>query len=419
MFNKTRYRLVLLFSLVFFLLFNGLGAVLYYSTEKRLYAQTDRAMKNEMNGFTFISNRQPGRNFPFRPPQLMTFVQWDAHGNVQFQAPRDGVEEPLLETLKQAGVEGAFVNITVQDSEYRVLTKTVPNGRLQIAYNLEPERNVLHNLLFLIGTGSLVSLLIAVMTGLFLASRALVPIQKAWEQQQQFVSDASHELRTPLSVLQLHLERLFRHPERTVEQESAKIAVMIDETKRMSKMVGDLLTLARSDSHQFQLQYTKVELAGMIVKVANEFEDLCRLKGIRLRTYTPEALSMTGDPDYLHQLLVIVLDNALKYTHKGSISLRTETDGSYVTIEIADTGIGIKKEDLPHVFDRFYRADKARRRSDGGVGLGLSIAKWIVEAHHGSIRAESNEGQGTVIQMRFPCEWNPKLLKKRRRIFQS
>lgn len=403
MFNKTRNRLVLLFSLVFFLLVNGLGTILYYSTEQRLYAQMDRSIENEMNGFTFFVNRQPGRNFPFRPVQLMTFVHWDSEGNLQFRSPRDGVDEALLEALKRHRVEGAFVNITVQDSEYRVLTKTVGNGTLQIAYNLEPERNVLRNLLFLIGIGSLVSLLIAFMTGLFLASRALVPIQKAWEQQQRFVSDASHELRTPLTVLQIHLERLFRHPERTIEQESAKIAVMIDETKRMSKLVGDLLTLARSDSNQLQLHVSKVALSDMIAKVADEFEDLCQLKGIHLRTYTPGSLSIMGDSDYLHQLLVILLDNALKYTNEGTIGIRAKEDGNYVILEISDTGIGIKKEDLPNVFDRFYRADKVRGRSDGGVGLGLSIAKWIVEAHHGSIRAESSEEQGTVIQMRFPC----------------
>ncbi|SDC53234.1 His Kinase A (phospho-acceptor) domain-containing protein [Paenibacillus sp. UNCCL117] len=404
MFKQTRYRLALLFSLVFFVLINGLGATLYFSTENRLYSQTDRVLENEMNGLEGWVKRQIRREFPFRPMRLMTVLHWDAEGKLVLQIPRENVDDKLPSLLKEAGVNRAFVNVTVEGAEYRLLTRDLAEGRLQIAYNLEPERNVLNNLLVMIATGSLVSILIALLTGLFLAARALIPIRKAWEQQQQFVSDASHELRTPLSVLQIHLERLFRHPERTIEQESEKIAVMIDETRRMSKMVGDLLTLARSDASGVKLHESAIALPELVARAAGDFAELSRMRGIRLETYADEAVTMVGDSGYLHQLLVILLDNALRYTREGTITIRTAAEGNYVLLRIEDTGIGIGKDDLPRIFDRFYRADKVRGRGDGGTGLGLSIAKWIVEAHHGTIRAESEEGEGTVIEVRLPME---------------
>ncbi|MEK8128437.1 ATP-binding protein [Paenibacillus filicis] len=415
MFNRTRYRLALLFSIVFFILLNALGATLYFSTEKRLYSQIDRVLENEMNAFEGILNRQLRRDFPFRPVRLMTMLQWDAEGKLLLQVPRD-TDEKLPALLRGAGVEGKIVNVTVDESDYRLLTRQAKSGRLQVAYNLEPERKVLKNLLVVVGIGSLVSILVAVLTGLFLANRALIPIRKAWEQQQQFVSDASHELRTPLSVLHIHLERLFRHPDRTVEQESEKIAIMIDETRRMTKMVGDLLTLARSDSHELKLNETSIELSELVAKAATGFEELSGMRGIWLESRIEGDAMLMGDPDYLHQLLVILLDNALKYTREGSISIRASADGGLVLLKIVDTGIGIAKEDLPHIFDRFYRADKVRGRADGGTGLGLSIAKWIVEAHNGTIRAESVEGEGTTIEVWLPLDRHSRPPSRKSRI---
>ncbi|WP_281887415.1 cell wall metabolism sensor histidine kinase WalK [Paenibacillus sp. YYML68] len=403
MLNRTRYRLVALFSLVFFVIINGLGAILYYSTEQRLYAQTDRTIERELHGFTFMMNRQPTRReFMPRPTSLMTYLHWDNEGKLAFQAPRDGVDEKLAEALRGAGVVEQFVNVKVDDAAYRVLTRSTPSGTLQVAYDLQPERNVLDNLMFIFATGSLASIVLAVLTGLFLANRAFIPIQKAWDQQQQFVSDASHELRTPLSVLQLNLERLFRHPDRTIVEESEKIAIMIDETRRMSRMVGDLLTLARSDANRTQLSLSKVQLPSILSKACRPFAELAQLKGVRLEQQVQGAITITGDADYLHQLFVIILDNALKFTAEGTIRIEARSEGLHAVVVISDTGIGMKKEELPHIFDRFYRADQARGRGEGGTGLGLAIAKWIAESHGGTIRAESTEGAGTSVELRFP-----------------
>ncbi|TBL76281.1 sensor histidine kinase [Paenibacillus thalictri] len=406
MFNKTRLQLVTLYSIVFFVLLNCFGAMLYFSTQQRLYAQVDSSLQKELNTFATLMNRQArrdNREVPYRPVRLMSYLFWDESGKLVFQTPRDLLDDSAIEALRAESEELGVHSVTLEDNVYRTVGKqTASGGYIQIAYNMEPERSVLGNLLIFIGAGGLVSVIIAVLAGYFLASRAFVPIQKAWEQQQQFVSDASHELRTPLSVLRIHLEQMFRHPERTVEQESRKISVMLDETQRLGKLVDDLLTLARKDSSQMELLKTRVNLHDILQSVVHGFQDMARLKGIELTADLEPHAEIQGDADRLHQLFVIVMDNALKYTKQGEIKVWLKTDGAAAQIEIADTGIGIAEEDLPRIFDRFFRADKVRNRKEGGSGLGLSIAKWIIEAHEGSVYVESVPERGTVFRISLP-----------------
>jgi two-component system sensor histidine kinase CiaH len=403
MFKSTRYRLVTLYAIVFFILLNCFGAILYFSTQQRLYSQMDNALQKELETYAYFMNRFPKRDFPFRPNHLMYYLYWDSEQKLISQTPKESFGELELDYFSGA-LEHADnpQTVYIEGSVFRVINIEAGAGYLQIAYNLEPARKVLDYLLYFFGAGSIASVIVAFLAGYFLASRALVPIERAWGQQSQFVSDASHELRTPLSVLKINLERLFRHPDRTIEEESEKISVMIDETKRMSKLVENLLTLARTDSREPQIMKTKLELQPLIEKVVREFQDVAVLKGIRLEVQLHDELSLYGDLDRLHQLLVIVLDNAIKYTKEGRVSVSSKAEGYSIHITISDTGIGIAHDDIPKIFDRFYRADKVRNRVEGGTGLGLSIAKWIVDAHHGTIRAESVPDRGTSIHIVLP-----------------
>ena len=248
------------------------------------------------------------------------------------------------------------------------------------------------------------SLGISLIAGYLLAKRALIPIQASWERQRQFAADASHELRTPLSVMQLHLERLFRFPDRTIEEESQPIAVLIEETKRMNKLVSDLMLLARSDSNEPVLLLQPLDLTELVNIVVQQFQIAAEQKGISLSSSVHTPMRMNGDRERLLQLLVILLDNAVKYTPSGDIRVSAARKGNEWRVWIEDSGIGISEADLPHIFDRFYRADKARNRNDGGAGLGLSIAKWIAESHEGSLTATSQSGEGSSFQLSFKVE---------------
>nr|WP_285855140.1 HAMP domain-containing sensor histidine kinase [Paenibacillus cellulositrophicus] len=257
----------------------------------------------------------------------------------------------------------------------------------------------------IIGIGIVVGAAGTVGVGLYLANQALRPIRRSWEQQQQFVADASHELRLPISVIHANAEYVFRHPDRSILQMSEPISMVLEESKRMKKLVEQLLTLARADSNQTELLLTGIRLDEIVDDASHKFNPFMELKRIRFdRSVQP--VSMMGDKERLQQLIVILLDNSLKYTPEdGEIRIVCRRNGQDAELIVEDSGIGIAKTDLPYIFDRFYRGNQTRNRDDGGTGLGLSIAKWIAEKHGGTISARSD--QTTAITVNLPLHSKP------------
>lgn len=276
-------------------------------------------------------------------------------------------------------------------------------NRVQLLIDITAEIGMLKRLKEILLFGGAIGLIVTVAAGYYLANRALIPIRLSMERQQQFVSDASHELRTPLSVIQAHSELLLRHPDRTIEQESEHISTVLKEAGRMNKLVGSLLTLARSDSSQLELERKQVLFDRIVQENVGKLRMLAELKGVSVHADIDERIPMAADEERLHQLLVIVLDNAVKYTPEGGIvSVLSSKQANSALLVISDTGIGIAPDSLPRVFDRFYRGDKSRSRHENGTGLGLAIAKWIVERHGGRIRIESKLSSGTQVFITLP-----------------
>jgi signal transduction histidine kinase len=304
--------------------------------------------------------------------------------------------------IKTEELNGRFYRIlSIQPQHIVINNKQVK--LLQLIYNINPEVNMLRNMLIIIGIGSAVGLLLSFLAGLFLASKALIPIQRSWEKQSQFVADASHELRTPLAVIQTYLELLFRHPSKTIEEESETIFKSLTEVKRINNLVEELLTLARSDSNEQQIRPEYFKMDRLLSLIVEQFIPIAEMKDIRIKASIDRELNYFGDQERLHQLFVILLDNALKFTPtKGTVFISCKKEGNYLKIIMKDTGIGISSMDLPYIFDRFFRGDKSRSRAEGGTGLGLSIAKWIVEAHYGQINVESKQKEGTTFIIKLP-----------------
>ena len=227
----------------------------------------------------------------------------------------------------------------------------------------------------------------------------LASLDEAYRAQQRFVADASHELRTPLTSIQGNLELLDR-AEAGEEDRVDILAHLRHETARMGRLVADLLVLARADAGQ-NLRMTRVEMDRLLLDV---FKQARLMAGdLKVSIVEIDQLQVEGDPDRLKQLLLILVDNAIRYTPAGGevrLGLRSEPGAAAVIV--SDTGIGIEAEDLPHIFERFYRADKARARESGGTGLGLSIAKWIADSHGGSLSTESQPGRGSTFTLRLP-----------------
>lgn len=228
----------------------------------------------------------------------------------------------------------------------------------------------------------------------------LVSLEKSYATQQRFVSDASHELRAPLTALQGNLELLRRHHAMSEMDREVAFSEMEREASRLTRLVADLLMLARADAG-IALQFCPVDLDAVALEVFRSARQLAHGQKLVLAPFEP--LRVEGDEDRIKQLLLILLDNALKYTPSdGQVTLGIRQDATMAEILVQDSGIGISAQDLPHIFERFYRADPARGRDPGGTGLGLSIAQWIVAQHHGEIIAESQPGKGTTMHVRLP-----------------
>ena len=227
-------------------------------------------------------------------------------------------------------------------------------------------------------------------------------LEKSFAQMRQFSSDASHELRTPLTVLKGQSELVLGKP-RSKQEYQEVLSSNLEEINYMSRILVDLLTLSKGDEGEVSLEKDPVDLGSIIEEVSRQGEILADEKDVKITLAYLEPVAILGDAHRLKQMVWILIHNAIKFTPSGGeikITLQDMDDTVYFTIK--DTGIGIPEQDLPKIFDRFYRVDKARSRQDGGSGLGLSICKYIVDRHHGTIDVESKLGEGTKFKIRFP-----------------
>ncbi|MEH7093090.1 ATP-binding protein, partial [Priestia megaterium] len=241
-----------------------------------------------------------------------------------------------------------------------------------------------------------------------MSKRSMIPITNSFEKQRQFVADASHELRTPLSVMLSSLDAI----EMTVDTEKNNFTQkllynMRNEVKRMTKLVSDLLTLARSDSDNLEKTFKTFDFRPLVEQVIDSTRILAKEKNVHIHLNAADPIIVQGDPEKLTQLLYILLDNGIKYNLPGgdiylNVMIDLYQQRPTLFIKVRDTGIGIKQADHHLIFNRFYRLDKSRSRQTGGHGLGLAIAKLIVEAHHGTIEVLSGVKQGSTFIIKIP-----------------
>lgn len=232
------------------------------------------------------------------------------------------------------------------------------------------------------------------------ARRTLQPIDDAIERQGQFISDASHELRTPLTAIQTETEVGLRDPKLTLKEAKELLASNLEEAKRLGALTTGLLELSNG---QQTMQLEPVALSEVLARAISQIESARNSADITIVQHNIAPVSVLGSPQRLEELFLILLDNAIKYSPSGSeIALQAKKQGKHAVVTVRDQGMGIKANDLPHIFDRFYRADASRSKQHiDGHGLGLSIAKQIVDAHGGQILASSKPGQGATFTIKL------------------
>jgi len=241
-----------------------------------------------------------------------------------------------------------------------------------------------------------VILIFSGVAGYFLAGKTLKPIEGALEKQKRFVADASHELRTPLTALKTSVEVALRKKKMTAKEARGIIKSSLEEVNDLGRLTERLLTLARYQGGKNGFVMRKTNVGEIIRKVSKKILPLAKKKGVEIKTDVSDSF-LSADREKVEELVFILLDNGIKYTERGGrVKISLKESGKYLEIRVKDTGVGIGKKDLAHVFDRFYRADQSRtKQARRGFGLGLSVAKKIVEAHKGSIGVSSGVGKGS------------------------
>lgn len=284
---------------------------------------------------------------------------------------------------------------------YNIVARQDSSGQLVIFQNFEREREVFGTVMTAIIATGVFCLVASLFGSLFLARRAMRPIQRSWGQQRDFLADASHELRTPLAVIQASLDVIRSNPEERVSEQAPWLNNIGESVKSMASMVESLLFLARIDSGQHPIVKKPFILDQAIAASLAAYRPLADAKGVALSSVSDAEIRICGDEGRVRQVVGILIDNALRHTPAGgSIGVSLHRAGRSVLMAVTDNGEGIPPELQKKVFDRFFQADPARNK--GATGLGLSIAKCIVEAHSGTIAVVSKPGHGASFLVRFP-----------------
>ena len=247
-------------------------------------------------------------------------------------------------------------------------------------------------------------------------NRMIGRLEDAFQHINRFSADASHELRTPLTILRLELEGIVHNSNLSGSLED-QIGSALEETHRMSRIVESLLTISRLDVGEVKLDKLRLDLSDLAASTAGEMRVLAQEKSIALRTSIEDGIYVDGDRTRLQQVVVNLIDNAIKYTQEcGTIEVRVQSEANNAVLEVSDNGVGIPACAISHVFERFYRADKARSRASGGAGLGLSIVKAICTAHGAEIGVSSEEGRGSCFRVEVPLATVPETAAPPRKV---
>jgi len=415
--RRTRLRLLAWSGGLTLLILMLLGTLVYTAVTNELATRGTAVLERRAEDVSRIIGR-PGP-LPNRPPFGLAFGG-EQSGTLTLAIKPDGsvlgrLDEvaglPVEPSVEAARREGTDVRETeIDNTPIRVYSSAVDRADgqyvVQVIGERGSEQRLLAALLSVLVLGSVAALALALAAGWFYAGRALVPIRDAIDRrevalrrQREFAANASHELRTPLTVIRTSVTDLRRNQDEPVAQVGAALEDIDAETSHLTALVDDLLLLARTDAGTIELERAPVDVADVAVEAAGALTAMAAERGITL-VVEPLPAVVEGDALRLRQLVTILVDNAVAHTPAGrGVAVRVRADGGSAVLAVDDDGPGIRDEDLPRLFERFWRADDA---PSGGTGLGLAIAAWIVERHGGRIGAANRPEGGARFEARIP-----------------
>lgn len=414
MFKQTRRKLTVIYTLSFLLLLLSFIAVLYFFITKALYTE----QINELEGFTngemhelieHLYKPNYHKDLEYKPERALFYYIFDKNGDlIQGAETLPGFKAKAVQEL--SNVSSNTITIQTEWHKTHIIFQLVPVdwdhqniGTVVVGKNITGQQHFIRDILIILVFLIIVFTFLLAIVSYYLAGKAMVSIQRSYNKQKQFVSDASHELRTPLSIFLRSVELLEREEKDRLSPIGNEVLQDLKiETIHMSKLLENLLFLSRSDQNQGPINKETVDLSSLLQSICHRFQPIVPAS-IDLKSNFEEGVTIQADSTRIQQLIYILLENALHYTEAGEISVTLTATQKNALITISDSGQGIEETDIPHIFDRFYRADNSRDRS--GVGLGLSIAKTIIESHHGTIQVSSTAGVGTTFAITFPLNY--------------
>lgn len=463
LFRTLRFRLTAWYGLVLALVLAAFGALVYQATRHRMLQHHDEPLREMAAAVVHILNEHEDCH-DLTPDQLQTLNKLghlvlvhevEGEHQVFYQSPemKANTLAPAVGALGWEAVPTEhFVTIRKQGNPWRVLSipyhsRSGRPGIVRLMENLADIEMTLKSLRLALLLMTPAGLFLSLAGGYWIAGRALAPVdritrqahaieasrlhqrlphpgvddeigrlvdtlnrmierlERSFQAMQQFTADASHELRSPLSTLRNTIDVLLNQP-RTVEAHRAGLESLGEEVDRLHRIVEDLLLLAKADAGRLAMAREPVELGGLVSAIAETWEPRAQEAGIALRVAAPGEAPVLGDERWLTQLVVNLLDNALKFTPPGgTVDLEVAPREGKVRMTVNDTGPGIPEGDLERIFERFYQSDPARRRgSASGAGLGLAIAAWVTHNHGGTIRAANRPEGGASLEVILPLE---------------
>ena len=354
------------------------------------------------------NNNNNNNNNNNKPPQersLSFNLITDKEGTIKSSFSIFDMEEEFYESAKKIALSknSATGEFKLDGNHWAYIRDSYEDGYRIVFLDVTSQQAILISLIYTFLAVALIMLIFIFFISKFFANKAIEPIKNAFDKQKQFIADASHELKTPLAVINTNVDVLLTNGEDNINDGSKWLYYIKSEVERMTKLTNDLLYLTQIDYSDINIIFSEFDLSEAVENVILTMEAVIYENNISLQYDIEPNIKVYGNSEQIKQVVMIFLDNALKYTNdKGTVNVTLKKYQSNILFSVVNTGIGIPAECTDEIFDRFYRIDKSRSRNKGGYGLGLAIAKAIVEQHKGRIAVKSVEDKSTTFTVELP-----------------
>ncbi|MCU6710520.1 HAMP domain-containing histidine kinase [Paenibacillus sp. J5C_2022] len=416
MFKKLKNRFLLLNMIMISVMMLVSFATVYAITYQNVQRDIDNELKRIQE--SYLKSRHPdiGRKEPHDiPPEnlapmpkalpvffvLTTDQEWNlVEISSPFQLDDDVYSSALQAAADGNNERGQFGHDGV---DWAYLVRPIPDGYMLVYRDATAQQKIVTNLIYTVVAVGVAMLVVIYFLSRFFASRSIAPVKEAFDKQKQFIADASHELKTPLTIIRTNTDVLLANREDTIANQAKWLNYIQLETERMGKLTSDLLYLTEMDDSRTAMMLSNFNMSEAAESILLTMEAVLFEKRIALQYDIAPGCMVYGNSEQIKQVILILLDNAVKYTSSGgSMAITLKKQHHDTVLSVMNTGEGIAPEHLHRIFDRFYRTDSSRSRQQGGYGLGLAIAKSIVEQHGGKLYARSAVGQSVTFYMHLP-----------------